>query len=107
MKIAELQTMCHKYPDFVSTTLNKKEDIDFNKFPALKVVLYSIYYRLYNPSWDKSLSDVNDILIMTAAPYVDVIITEKYQADIFDKISRLINKLSNVEIHKLSKIRSN
>lgn len=102
---AELQTMCLKFPDFVRTTLNKKEDIDFNKFPALKVVLYSIYYRLYNPSWGKSLSDVTDVLIMTAAPYVDAIVTEKYQANIFDKIKNLVTELSDVEIHKLSHIR--
>jgi hypothetical protein len=42
---------------------------------------------------------------MSAAPYVDVIITEKFQVNIFDKIRKLIKELSDIEVHRLSKIR--
>lgn len=105
LKDAELQYLCFEYPDFVKKTLAQKVDIDFTYFPSLKVSLYSQYYRLYDSSWVEDPQEVTDVFIMSAAPYVDVIITEKFQANIFDKIRNLIKELSDIEVHRLSKIR--
>jgi hypothetical protein len=105
VETAELQFLCFEYPDFVKRTIAQKEDIDFNFFPSLKVMLYSQYYRLFDSSWTEGPQEVTDVSIMAAAPYVDVIIAEKFQANIFDKIRKLIAQLSIIEFHRLSKIR--
>jgi len=47
-----------------------------------------------------------DITISCIVPYLDAIITEGFQADVYKKAKRFIPQLSNLEIYTLKDIRS-
>lgn len=104
---AGLQSLIRLKPVWVKSYIDKKEIININEIPSLKTMLYSIYYRLYDPAWKQEPGEVTDVKIMAAAPYVDVIITEKFQANIFNKINKKVKNLNNLIVYRLKDIRIN
>ena len=87
--------------DWCKNKIENKEVLDINKFASVKMQLYSLYYRLYDPSWKPAPGEVTDLLIISAVPYVDVYITEKFQANIISKINKKVYNLNNVEIKRI------
>lgn len=77
--------------------------IDINKLPACRMINMSVYNRIVN---GKKIaiqgSDINDIMISAVTPYVDSIITEKYQKSIIDKAKNNINQIKNIDCYKVS-----
>ena len=94
---AAIQTLISLFPDWTRSLIERNEVPDISKFPALQVMLYSQYYRLWDPNWKRRPQEVTDIRIMAAAPYVDVVITERFQNEIFKKIRTRVPKLKEVE----------
>ncbi len=94
--------------NFIREKIEKKELIDITEFPAVLLMLYSQYYRLYDPGWKSTPQEVTDIEIMAAVPYVDVVITENFQAEILRKIQNRGNyvDINNVQVLTLRDIRS-
>jgi len=84
--------------NFIRDKVEKKEFIDILKFPSVLLMLYSQYYRLYDPGWKSTPQEVTDVEIMAAVPYVDVVITENYQAEILRKVQ---NRGRHVDIKSL------
>ncbi|WP_159437153.1 PIN domain-containing protein [Halanaerobium kushneri] len=106
IKEAGSQTLIRLKPNWIrNRIINEKREIKFNRLASLKVMLYSQYYRLYDPYWKPEPQEVTDVTIFAAAPYVDSIITEKFQANIFDKINNKVPKLNNMEVFRLNHIR--
>lgn len=105
VKEAGLQSLIASDPEWSQAELNQGRIPDIDSFPSLKTILYSQYYRLYDPNWVPKPQDVTDILIMSAAPYVDVVITEAFQAEILKKIRKKVKGLEKVEIVRLKGIR--
>ena len=70
-------------------------------------MLYSIYYRIYDPALVKRAGpgEVTDIEIMSPVPYVDAVITEKFQAGILRKIKHKVKGMNDLEIFTLKDIR--
>lgn len=91
--------------EWAQTTINSGQIPDINEFPSLKVMLYSKYYRLYDPNWVQKLQDVTDVLIISAAPYMDAVITEAFQAEILKKIRNKVKGLNKAEFVTLKGIR--
>lgn len=96
-----LQTLMRLDMDWCKNKIENKEVLDINKFASVKMQLYSLYYRLYDPSWKPAPGEVTDLLIISAVPYVDVYITEKFQANIISKINKKVYNLNNVEIKRI------
>jgi hypothetical protein len=97
---ALFQELCKKFPEFVQ----KKKIPDLRKFPSLQAMLYSQYYRIFDTNRNFTYSDVTDVRIMAASPYVDVVITENYQAELFKKFKAkvpLLRKLRVVRVGDL------
>ncbi|WP_162307188.1 hypothetical protein [Schaedlerella arabinosiphila] len=46
-----------------------------------------------------------DVLISSIAPYVDVVITENFQADVYKKAKKFIPQIKELEIYRLKDIR--
>ena len=46
-----------------------------------------------------------DVLISSIAPYVDAVITENFQADVYKKAKKLIPQIKELEIYRLKDIR--
>lgn len=91
--------------DFVRKKVEKNELIDTGKFPSVLIMLYSQYYRLYDPGWKPAPQEVTDIEIVAAIPYVDVVITENFQAEILKKVRNSFELIKNLEIYTLRDVR--
>lgn len=102
---AGLQTLIRLNMDWCKEKIEKKVVPDINKFPSVKVQLYSLYYRLYDPSWKPAPGEVTDILLVSAVPYIDVYITEKLQANILSKIKNKVYGLDKVAIKRIRDLR--
>jgi len=102
---AGLQTLIGMEMDWCKDKIGHKIVPDINKFPSIKIMLYSLYYRLYDQSWKVTPGEVTDILITSVVPYVDVYITEKFQANIASKIKKKVYNLEKVSIKRIRDIR--
>ena len=94
---AAIQTIVSVFPNWIPSFKERNEVPDVSRFPALQVMLYSQYYRLWDPNWNRRPQEVTDIRIMAAAPYVDVVITERFQNEVFKKIRTRVPELREVE----------
>jgi hypothetical protein len=105
IKEAGLQTLIINEPKWSKECINNNLLPDINYFPSIKTILYSIYYRLYDESWKPKPGEITDVMIMSIAPYVDSIITEKFQYNIFMKICNKVKYLDKVNFYKIKDIR--
>lgn len=69
-------------------------------------MLYSQYFRLFEESRKTDLQDVTDIRIMASSPYMNAIVTENFQAEIFRKIKRVWFRIENLEVYTLKDLRN-
>ena len=91
----------------VKEKLESLEMVNLNNYPAIKTMLYSEYYRVFDPAWTPRPQEVTDTFIIAAAPYMDIVITEKYQAEIIRKVRNQVPGLENLEVATLRDIRQN
>lgn len=91
--------------EFYKNLINKNIFPNIDQFPSIKTMLYSIYYRLYNPSWVPTPSEVTDVKITAVTPYLDVFITEKFQENIITKIKYKVKGLNSLTTVRLKDIR--
>jgi hypothetical protein len=101
---AVLQELCSKFPELVKEEIENGRISFLEKFPSLKVMFYSQYYRIFDLNRKTTPSDVTDVRIMAVSPYVDVIITENYQAELFKKFKDKIPQLKNLRVVRVGKL---
>ncbi|MDA3884703.1 MAG: DUF3795 domain-containing protein [Candidatus Delongbacteria bacterium] len=106
MKDAGLQSLIFLQQDWCKQMIDSNKIPNIDRFPSLKTILYSFYYRLYDPAWKPAGSDVVDLAIISAAPYVDIFITEKFQANIFNKIKNKVKNLNKLDVKLIKDLRS-
>ncbi len=102
---AGLPTLMRLEMNWCKRMIEKKMVPDIDKFHSVKIMLYSLYYRLYDPSWKAKPSEVTDISIISTAPYVDTFVTEKFQVNIMKKIKNKVKNLNKLEIKRIRDIR--
>lgn len=87
--------------------LNIKADnlLDYQKFPAARIMLYSQFRRVHFTQKLIKKNDVMDIKISSILPYVDAVVTESFQADVCKKAKRIISDMKDLEIYTLADIR--
>ena len=66
---------------------------------------YSQFFRIFKTQKNIKPNDVMDVLISSIAPYVDAVITENFQADVYKKAKKLIPQIKELEIYRLKDIR--
>ena len=66
---------------------------------------YSQFLRIFKTQKTIKSNDVMDVLISSIAPYVDAVITENFQADVYKKAKKLIPQIKELEIFRLKDIR--
>ncbi|WP_195971631.1 hypothetical protein [Enterococcus gallinarum] len=71
------------------------------KLPSINVLFYSFFHRYAYLKRELKISDINDIAISACTPYIDAIITEKYQSQVLLEILHKM-KLSEIKIFKVS-----
>ena len=84
------------YPDFSG-------EIKVSKFPSMALIEFCLLNKIYLSKQRLDGNDVNDIIITGIVPYVDAVITEKQQANLF-KQAKGKDYLKNIEIYTISDI---
>lgn len=85
----------------------KKQAIDVNAFPSLKATSYAVWHKFYADRNRKSaVSDAFDIIIASAIPYMDAVITESHLAESLRKTQRIDGFIDHVMIHTLRDFRN-
>lgn len=91
--------------DLINWGINPKNDIDLEKFPAMRIMEYSQFNRIHCIKKAIKPNDVMDITISGIVPYLDAVITENFQANIYKKAKSFIGQMQSLEIYTLKDIR--
>lgn len=80
-------------------------DVDINAYPSQRVGLYSQFCRVHKMRRSLEVNDVIDVMLSGYAAFVDVIITEAFQANALKVLQGRIPSLRSLEVLRLSDIR--
>lgn len=70
------------------------------------MTLWTVFFRLYLAARRKPQNqDVFDALISTPAPYLDAVVTENYQAEIYGQVKRLDAAIDTLDVYTLKDLR--
>jgi hypothetical protein len=81
-------------------------NLDVHAFPSLRMTAWSVFFRIYMSKREPELQDVFDAVISTPAPYLDVVVTEGYQADIYGHAKRFEPSLKNLHVLRVRDLRN-
>lgn len=95
---AFLQYITSQNPEWVKSKMEKDESIDCEAFPSVKAALFTVFFRFYVADREPKTQDIFDIMIYNAVPYLDIIISENFQADILRKLKKIDKQFSHLEI---------
>lgn len=84
--------------DWAKKLVDSKKEFIADGFPSVKMTFYNVFYRFYAETRQPEDQDIFDIFISCAAPYIDIFITEKFQAEIFKKVKSRDSFLSHLQI---------
>jgi hypothetical protein len=103
---ATLQQVGRRNSAWVGELKKKGEPLRWEAFPSLAMTLLTVFLRLYEPQGRTAVpQDVFDVLISTPTPYVDVIITERMQAEIVRKAGKVFPPARRARVHTLQDLR--
>ncbi len=101
VEFAGYQQIALKAYDFARYMADKKCQVLVCSFPSIKIITLTTFYKFYIDKRRSLESDPFDIIISSAIPYVDAVVTEKHLADILMKVKRQDNFLNCLEIYRL------
>jgi hypothetical protein len=81
--------------------------VSIGAFPSVKATTYAVWHKFYadrNRKWTRS--DAFDIIIASAIPYVDAVVTESHLAEGLRKTKRLDDFVEHLTIHTLRDFRT-
>lgn len=90
---------------FCHQMLNRGETIVVDSFPSVKASCYTVFFKFYVDNRNEKRSDVFDILIATATPYIDVFLTERHQAEVMRRIRSHDSFLNHVDVQTVAALR--
>ena len=99
---ATVQQLMGRAPRWSRDRIRIDGDVKTTGFPSLRMILYTLFFRLY-ASEDRvpQPQDVFDVLISASTPYLDAVITENFQADIYSRLKKLDPPLSRFRIYTI------
>ena len=106
-KFYKSQEMKTVIKDLTNFNIPASSNTDIKKLPAARMMEYSQFMRVYQIQKTLKPNDVMDVLISCIVPYVDAVITENFQADVYKKAKKIISQISDLEIYRLRDIRTN
>lgn len=79
--------------------------VEILHLPASRMMEFSQFVRIYQTRKHIKPNDVMDVQISCIIPYVNAVITENFQADVYKKAKHFIPQLEELEIYTLKDIR--
>lgn len=94
--------------DFATQAVSvNKQMVDIDAFPSVKATSYAVWHKFYaDRNRRPTQSDAYDIIIASAIPYMDAVITESHLAESLRKTQRLDDFIKDVEIYTLRDFRT-
>lgn len=105
VELAVPQYVTSQAPRWVKRTIKRGEFPRADAFPSVKMSLFTVFYRFYAEHREPEEQDVFDILIGNVAPYLDGVITENFQAEIYRKVKRRDPFLRHLLVETVSVLR--
>jgi hypothetical protein len=105
IEIGVPQYIIGQAPDWARSLLNDGISISHDAFPSVKMSFYTVFYRFYAENRKPEKQDVFDIMIGNVAPYLDIVITEKYQCEIYRKVKNRDPFLKDLQIEDINILR--
>jgi hypothetical protein len=107
VEMAGFSQVALRQPDFVKQIVEiENEAVGITAFPSVKATTYAVWHKFYadrNRKWTHS--DAFDIIIASAIPYVDAVVTESHLAEGLRKTTRLDDFIEHLPIHTLRDFR--
>lgn len=85
--------------------INIRTNADYKRFPAARIMEYSQFNRVHLTKKKITANDVVDVELSAMSPYVDVVVTEKFQSNVYKKAKSFIGELKQLEIYTLRDFR--
>jgi hypothetical protein len=107
VEIAGFSQVAMRQLDFAKQMAEiENEAVSIGAFPSVKATTYAVWHKFYadrNRKWTRS--DAFDIIIASAIPYVDAVVTESHLAEGLRKTKRLEDFIEHLTIHTLRDFR--
>ena len=108
IEIASFSQIVMRQVEFAKQMVEvKHQQVNISAFPSVKATTYAVWHKFYadrNRKWTPS--DAFDIIIASAIPYVDAVITESHLAESLRKTKRLDNFIDHLAIYTLRDFRN-
>jgi hypothetical protein len=97
----------YHHPEFTTSRVDSGHAVDVDAFPTLKAMAFTVFYKFYaDRTRAAHVSDVFDVLIAAALPYVDAVVTEVHMAESLRKIARIDDFLQPLDVLTLRDLRA-
>lgn len=108
IQTAGFSQIAMRQPDFAKRMVEvQNHAVDLNAFPSVKATSYAVWHKFYEDRDRRSAtSDAFDIMIASAIPYMDAVITESHLAESLRKTQRIDGFIDHVMIHTLRDFRN-
>jgi len=96
------QLVLHGHQNLAERILARSEGTLMDAFPSLKAMTYTVFHKFYvDRTREPRASDGFDILISSAFPYVEAVITDAHMAESYRKVKRRDDFVQHLEVFTL------
>lgn len=107
VKTVTQQQVAFRAPEWTEAQRVSGRAIQHVAFPSLRMTQWTVYFRLYaTDRRTPERQDVFDTLISTPAPYLDAVVTENFQAHIYEQVKKLDPALQHLKVFTLKGLRA-
>jgi hypothetical protein len=107
VEIAGFSQVAMRQPAFAKQMVEiENQAVTISAFPSVKATTYAVWHKFYadrDRTWTRS--DAFDIIIASAIPYVDAVVTERHLAEGLRKTKRLDDFIEHLTIQTLRDFR--
>ena len=108
IEMAGFSQIAMRQVDFAKQMVQiNNQQVDISAFPSVKATTYAVWHKFYadrNRKWKRS--DAYDIIIASAIPYMDAVITESHLAESMRKTKRLDDFIQHLAVYTLRDFRA-
>jgi hypothetical protein len=107
LEITVFSQIAMRHHDFAEQMVTRaNQPVNISAFPSVKATAYAVWHKFYaDLNRKRARSDAFDIIIVSAVPYVDAIITERHLAQGLRQAKRMDNFIEHLTIQTLPDFR--
>jgi hypothetical protein len=99
LEIAGFSQIAMYQYEFARERCDRDEEVLIDAFPSVKAVAFTVFHKFYvDPKRTPHVSDAFDLIIASPTPYVDAVITENHQAEVWRKTKNRDPFIDHVQV---------